>query len=290
MRNAVVVAVDGSRNGMAVVDLGVAEARRRGSALIIVHVWPGRHAGPFRSGATAPGIAAGRHLLDLAARRAEHREPGLEVMTELAGGSAFGTITERSASARLLVIGHRDEVLTRPSWGSTAAYLAHHSACPLLVHRGAAPDRGPVVVAVSGTPGHSATVLSAVEEAALCGTRLVAMHVWTHPDAAGSRIPSAARREADERLTAALAPAVTVHPEVPVERLVLSEPDVGYTLGRAAHRGRLLVAGMGASGRVAELLYGGLSVSHRPPGPVLLVPPGWEHPDLAAVAAHSTAG
>ncbi|MFG1605244.1 universal stress protein [Actinoplanes sp. NPDC049265] len=279
----VLVAVDGSRNGLSIVDLGVAEAVRHRSPLTIVHVRPGQYAGPFRGRGLSSGLDDGRRLLDLAARRATHQAPDLTVTTDLAEGSAFGTITERSASARMLVIGHRDGVLTRPSWGSTAAYLAHHSACPLLVHRGAAPGGGTVGVAVSGHPGISPAVATAVDEAALRGVRLVAVHTWCPPDdaaAATSRIPPAALARARERLSEALATAVASHPGVPVEPVVVSSADIAYTVQRAGRRCQLLVAGMGATGRVAELLYGRLDhpPARQPPCPVLLVPPGWRHP------------
>ncbi|MFG1609748.1 universal stress protein [Actinoplanes sp. NPDC049265] len=277
----VLVAVDGSRNGLAVVDLGVAEAVRHRAPLLIMHVWPGQYAGPFRARGPAYGPDDGRRLLDLAARRAVHLAPDLWVDTDLAQGSAFGSVTERSAAARLLVVGHRDGVLTRPSWGSTAAYLAHHSSCPLLVHRGAAPGNGPVGVAVSGRPGVTSPV--AVEEAALRGVRLIAVHAWRPPDeraAATSRIPPADLRAAEDRLTAALVPALATHPDVPVEPVVVSATDIAYTVQRAGRRCQLLVAGMGGTGRVAELLYGHLdhSLTRQPPCPVMLVPPGWRHP------------
>jgi nucleotide-binding universal stress UspA family protein len=292
----VLVAVDGSRNGLSIVDLGVAEAVRHRSALLIVHVWPGQYLGPFRGRGTMAGIEDGKRLLDLAARRAAHLAPQLDVTVDLAHGSAFGAITERSSSARMLVIGHRDGVLTRSSWGSTAAYLAHHSSCPLLVHRGAPPSGGPVGVAVSGRPVATASVAVAVEEAALRGVRMVAVHVWRPPDDAAvtSRIPPAALRESERRLSAALAPAVSAHPDVPVEEVVVSGSDIAYTAQRAGHRCQLLVAGMGATGRVAELLYGSLdhSTARQAPCPVLLVPPGRRGRGLSVtgVAGDGSAG
>ena len=285
------VAVDGSRNGLSIVDLGVAEAVRHRSPLLIVHVWPGQYLGPFRGRGTVTGIEDGRRLLDLAARRAAHLAPQLDVAVDFAQGSAFGTITDRSAAALMLVIGHRDGVLTRPSWGSTAAYLAHHSACPLLVHRGGLPGGGPVGVAVSGRPSASVTI--AVEEAALRGVRLVAVHAWRRPDDAAvtSRIPPTALRESEKRLSVALAPAVSGHPDVPVEEVVVSGTDIAYTAQRAGHRCQLLVAGMGATGRVAELLYGSLdhSSARQAPCPVLLVPPGWQ-PRARGLSVTGSAG
>ncbi len=281
-REPVLVGVDGSRSHLATVDLAADEAVRRRAPLLIVHVWPGRSS---RS-RFASTEADGRHLLDIAAQRAGHRAPDLDIGTELVDGGTAAALAQRSLRSQLLVVGHRDDVLSRHGWGSTAAYLAHHSACPLLVHRGAAPDRGPVVVAVSLSDSTEATVRYAVQEAAWNGCRLVAVHVRTRP--AGRRTTRGAavaddaahRRAADRRLAAALAGSAAAHPDVAVERLVLRDLDVAYTVERASRRGRLLVAGMGRNGRFAELLYGsfGLSVMRGSACPVLLVPEGWAVP------------
>jgi nucleotide-binding universal stress UspA family protein len=280
----VVTAVDGSRNCLAIVDLGVAEAVRHRAPLTIVHVWPGRYTGPFRSYEAAQGAAGGARLLDLAARRAAHVAPGLRVETELLEGSAAIAVVDRSAGARVLVIGHRDEILTRPSWGSTAAYLAHHCVCPLLVHRGAVPDRGPVVLAASARHTPTPTAGWAFDEALRRSARLVAIHVWGRPSGAVVASPTDAqeRQRAQHRLNDALAGPAALHPGVPVEQVVLRDLDVPYTIERAARRGRLLVAGTGRHGRLAELLYGSLSTSiaRQAPCPVLLVPPGTPTGDI----------
>jgi nucleotide-binding universal stress UspA family protein len=291
----VVVAVDGARNHLAVVDLGAAEAVRRGVPLSLVHVWPGRYMGLLRSRNAMPGEEDGRRLLDVAARRAAHVAPGLRITTDLVEGSPSVVLVERSAAARLLVVGHRDEVPTRPSWGSTAAYLAHHSACPLLVHRGAAPERGPVVLAASARDGRTNTVECAFEQAALTGCRLVAVHVWTRPtgrhaDSAAAAVTgyAADRQEADRQLAKALARWTFAYPQVTVERVVLHDLDVAYTLERASRRGRLLVAGMGKHRRFAELLYGSLgsALVRQAPCPVLLIPLDWR----ITAATHQPSG
>ncbi len=225
----------------------------------------------------------------MAARRARHRAPGLEVRTDLLDGGTAAALARHSARAQLLVVGHRDDVLTRHGWGSTAAYLAHHCECPLLVHRGAVPDRGPVVLAASASESADATVACAYREADRSGARLVAVHVWTRPAGRGreaARDWAAGRDEADRRLAEALAGYAWTWPDVTVERLVLQDLDIAYTLERASQRGRLLVAGMGRNGRFAELLYGSLRLAPRVAAcPVLLVPPDRSPARAAAVTA-----
>jgi nucleotide-binding universal stress UspA family protein len=285
-RTPVVVGVDGSRSHLATVDIAVVEAVCRRAALLIVHVWPGRYTASLRGSGPVPAEADGRHLLDIAARRALHRAPDLDISTELLDGGTAAALVQRSLRSQLLVVGHRDDVLTRHGWGSTAAYLAHHSACPLMIHRGAAPERGPIVLAASASDSAEATVRSAFQEASWYGSRLVAVHVWTHPTGHGTSRSTvvadyaASRDEADRRLAEALTGSAAAYPDVVAERLVLHDLDVAYTLERASQRGRLLVAGMGRNGRFAELLYGslGLSMMRSSACPVLLVPERWEAP------------
>lgn len=281
----VVAAVDGSRTGLATVDLAVVEAVRRRSPLLIAHVSVGRHASTFRHRATSLSDADRRHLLDISARRAQLAAPDLRIDTELFDGGAAYMLTRLSERAQLLVVGHRDESAARTGWGSTAAYLAHHSACPVLVYRGAVPRQGPVVVAVSARPTAAATVGRAFAEADARRSRLVAVHVWVpaavddagREDGAGDGDMAAARQATELALAEALAGWCTRFPDVPVERLLVQDSDIAYTIDRASRRGSLLIAGMGHRGWFPELLYGSMSLGATPHAscPVLLLPPAW---------------
>ncbi|RSM68078.1 hypothetical protein DMB66_14290 [Actinoplanes sp. ATCC 53533] len=292
----VVVAVDRGREHLTIVDFGVAEAARRGASLAIVHVWPNRYSGSAQIRNPLPTEADSRHLLDLAARRALHQAPRLPVTTELLSGRASAVLAERSATAELLVVGHRDEARTHPSWGSTATYLAHQSVCPLLVHRGTAPQRGPVVLLASGHRQSTSTVVCAYEEAARYGSHLVALHVSfaaLDPEAStsgGDHVIGHA--QADRHLAEVLAGWAWTYPDVVVDRLITQEFEVTYTLQRAALRSRLLVAGMGRTGRFAELVYGSLGTSAMRGAvcPVLLVPPGWRALSAGEKASTAASG
>src|SRR4051812_8272214 len=106
----VVVGVDGSRNHLSSVDLAVAEAARRNAPLLIVHVWPGRYVNRLRASGPLPGEADGARLLAVAARRAAHRVPDLDIPTRLVRGSVSAALVQESAAARVMVVGHRDEL------------------------------------------------------------------------------------------------------------------------------------------------------------------------------------
>jgi nucleotide-binding universal stress UspA family protein len=297
----IVVGVDGSRTAPGIVDIAAAEAVRHRSALRIVHVWPGRYTGAFRSRGVVPSQADGRRLLEIAERRARRSGPDLTIGTEFLEGGAAQVLTHCSERSGLLVAGHRDDLPMRPRWGSTAAYLAHHSECPLLVHRGAQGGDGPVVVAASARPAGAATLGYAFAEAALQGVPLVAVHMWTRPGAAEGFAPVIAaggyateRAAAEEALSEALAVWCARFPEVRVDRLVVHDLDMAYTIARASRRGRLLVAGIGRHGRFAELLYGSLGAgpggSRQATGPVVLVPAGWVVGDEAVPHGPAVAG
>lgn len=286
----VVAGVDGSRTGPAVVDLAAGEADRQRAPLMIVNVWPGRYPGGLRGRGALTSKDDVRRLLDVSAGRARHLAPGVDVTTRMLEGGAANVLTRCSERARLVVVGHRHDVVTRPSWGSTAAYLAHHSASPVLIHRGAAPRQGPVVVAVSARGAGTATLGYAFAQAALLGSRLVAVHMW-------SRVPGAVRppigapleqREAEQALAEELAVWTARFPDVPIDRLLVADTEFEYTLERASRRGRLLVAGIGRSGSFAEFLYGSLGAggrTRRMMCPVALVPPAWPTRDQVATDA-----
>ncbi|MEV0895410.1 universal stress protein [Actinoplanes sp. NPDC049802] len=258
----VVVGVDGMPADLQVVDVAAEEAAVRGVPLHVVHAWPGRQVMWSRHRGAADQLD-GRHLLELAIRRAQLAYPSLIVGTQLVDEGAAEALVRWSARAGLLVVRHRDEGGLGHGWGSTAAYVAHHSVCPLLVHRGASTPRGPVVVAVSGR--RTASLRCAFESAARAGSGLTAVHVKE----TGGMV--------EAHLDEVLAEWGALWPEVPVERLSVGEDEVPYTIDRASRRCRLLVAGRGRKGWSVEAVYnsGGMASGGRQLCPVLLVPPGW---------------
>ncbi|MEU4419215.1 universal stress protein [Actinoplanes sp. NPDC024001] len=282
----VVVGVDDLPTALHSVDIAADEAVRLSVPLVIVHAWPGWHRGT-RYRAVAADRKDGRHLLDLAVQRAEHAHPGLPVRAELTDDSGAKALLERSGQASLLVIGHRDTAGRRLGWGPTATYLAHHSSCPLLVHQGPATSRGPVVLAASGR--HTATMELAYDFAARTTSPLVAVHVWTagHPGQARD----SGRGAAERRLADVLAVGGARWPDVEVERLLINENDIAYTVQRAMRRSRLLVAGVGHKGWTIEVARRSTfaDVGTRQACAVLLVPPGWPSGLLAQAASANTA-
>ncbi|MDY7088231.1 MAG: universal stress protein [Actinomycetota bacterium] len=277
----VMVGVNGSHPGPVLVDFAVAEAVLLGVPLVVTHVWPGRYTGAFRGRGAVPSPADAQRLLTLSAERARMIAPSLAVSTELLDGGAGDVLSRATENASLLVVGHREEAHPRSAWGSTTAYLAHHTACPLMIYRGSVPADGPVVVSASARLDADATLAYAFARARQSGASLVAVHMWMRPGAQDGVPPVVAaggyaqeQAAAERTLTSALAPLVARFPDVAVERLVVHDRDMANTLERALRRGRLMVAGTGRSGAFAEILCGAADsrIGRRSTCPTVLIP------------------
>jgi len=256
---AVVAGVDGSARSMAAVEVAAAEAARRNRPLRLVHAlsWPAlRLPLPPGIAETSPQSVptqARAHLTE-AAERAGEVAPGLAIITELLSGPPATVLTRLSAHAEMLVVGEHGQ--GGLLFGSVARHLASHSSCPVLVVRGDPRSTGPVVVGVDGSPRSADALDIALEEAALRGTALVALHAWTGndrteldtgpPTARGTR--SAEEQEA-RVLAEALAGATDRYPDVPVRRQVV-RGHAGALLSECSHLAQLVVVGdHGAGGR-----------------------------------------
>jgi nucleotide-binding universal stress UspA family protein len=143
------------------------------------------------------------------------------------------------------------------------------------VVRGAAAQRGPVVVGVDGTPANDHVIGWAFERAGLDDADLIAVHVW-HPRISGIGLGEADRLEltsVHHRLLAErLAGWQEKYPDVHVERVV-AEGQVARRLADYADTARLLVVGSRSRGGFAGLLLGSTSQTllHHAPCPVTVV-------------------
>lgn len=115
-----------------------------GARLLVVHAWTaswGRDdldAGGYRD-AVESGRPAGRAVLDAAVAEVARLQPGVAVEGRLVDRAAADLVAA-SAEARLVVIGSRGAgALSGLLLGSIAHALIRHAACPVLVHRTAAP-------------------------------------------------------------------------------------------------------------------------------------------------------
>lgn len=170
-----------------VVDLAVAEARRRGTGVELVHV--------VHSLAGAPGgfdqvqlvdrevSRVGRELLTRTAELVRERAGGaLPIGTQLLDGPIVSTLVGRAAEADLVVLERLESGLERLLTMSVSSRVAAHAPTPVVVvPRGWTPadPAGPVTVGVDDPREAFGQVAPALEYAELAGLPLVALHaLW----------------------------------------------------------------------------------------------------------------
>jgi len=176
MSGPVVVGVDGSRSGLAVVEVAARQAERLGVGLELMQViaWP---SGDARSG-VASWDAAGTGALAEAERRALSAAPGVRVSREVLAGEPGNLLAAESHRASLTVVGSngtRGHGTLRDD--SLAGRLSARASGPLLVVRGRPNPAGPVLLAVHGTSTLREAAEFAFAEASLRGADLVAVHL-----------------------------------------------------------------------------------------------------------------
>ncbi len=191
-------------------------------------------------------------------------------------------LVAESATAPLVVVGDRglggfEGLLV----GSVAPALAAHAHCPVVVVRGLgagtpAPEGGPVVVGVDGSPTSESALGFAVEEALALGASLVAVHAWQDVavgDARGRLLHTdSVADEARAGLDEGLAPWRAKHPELVIEPVVVRDRPA-RALVRHSAGAQLVVVGSRGRGPLAGLLLGSVSqaVLHHAAGPVAVV-------------------
>ncbi|WP_214370538.1 universal stress protein [Pseudonocardia sp. H11422] len=237
-----------------------------------------------------------RELLDAADRAGAG-----PLNTEIVPGGTVDLLEERSADARLLVLGsYGDGAWSGMLAGSTALALIGRAACPAAVVRGSSPQippprGGPVVVGVDDSAAGAAALEFAADLAESIGARLIAVHAWSEVVVDASdrvrRLPDggdvlAARGTA--LLDAHLAPVLARHTGLRVERHVIEDNPLRALLDRA-RSARLLVVGHRGSTPSHRMLLG--STSHAlvefAPCPVVVTKPATRMDDTPRAAEQS---
>ncbi|MFE9692302.1 universal stress protein [Micromonospora sp. NPDC005806] len=282
---AVVVGVDGSEPALRAVRLAAEEAARRHRPLRVVHgfIWPLLRV-PVAAPAEGPPGGGLRHqaeeLVAAAVAEAERTTPGLRVSGEIIDGEAAAVLLGESPTATMIVLGDRGlGGFATLVVGSVAIQVASYADCPVLVARGAARATGPVVVGVDGSALSRAAVEFAVEEAAVRGTRLHAVHAYTHPVSGGPGDmqplvyeENQLRGEEDRILAESLTGLAERYPEVPVTREAVHGRPVAV-LTEASREAQLVVVGGQGRGELSGLLLGSVSqgVLHHADCPVTVL-------------------
>lgn len=283
---AIVVGVDGSESARRAVRLGATEAvtRRRPLRLVHAFIWPMLRvaSGPPPGGPPDGGLRRqAERVVEEAAAEAASVAPDTPVSTEVVEGSAATVLLGEARTAEMIVLGHRglggfSSLLV----GSVAVQVSAHADCPVVVALGDEERHaGPVVVGVDGSPLSDLAIGFAMEEAALRGAELVAVHAWSQPVSTGpgDMVPlvydeAALRTDEEQMLAESMAGWSERYPEVPVtRRLVRGRP--ARVLVAESETAQLVVVGALGRGGFTGLILGSVSqaVLHHGHCPLAIV-------------------
>jgi nucleotide-binding universal stress UspA family protein len=288
----VVVGVDGSAASVTAVSWAAQLASSRQLDLEIVH---GRQIAAFGCGGGVAGIDVlidairqeGERIVAVSRKVAASIDEDLVVTTETPTGTPAPLLIGRSRRARMVVVGATGSGgFAGMLLGTVPATLVSHAYSPVAVVRGRhgsapAPESGPVVVGVDGSPANEPAIAAAFEEASSRGAPLVAVHAWydgTCEDFSGAvrTIPRRESVEADQErlLGQRLAGWQEKYPDVEIRR-VLRRDRPRHALLEAAEKAQLVVVGSRGRGGFTGMLLGstGQALVQHAGCPVLVVRP-----------------
>ncbi|MCP9972195.1 universal stress protein [Actinomadura madurae] len=179
----VVVGYDGSTGGEQALAWAADEARTRGLALTVLHVWDVFVGGPV----AMPVVdlrALAEETLNTGVEHVRKAAPELSVRGVLARGQAAARLIEAGDSADLIVLGPRGlGGFVGLVLGSVGAQVAAHAPCPVVIVRGEPvppPEQGDgrVVVGVDGSPASREALAMAFTEADAHGWDVHAVVAW----------------------------------------------------------------------------------------------------------------
>lgn len=283
-----VVGVDGSDSSLAAVDWAVDEAARHGLPLHLVHasrweMYEGAQPS-FSTGRPAEEIMA-EHIVASCVERARRRNPEVKVTGSAMPEDAVSALLGAGPEAFALVTGSRGRgEIAGMLLGSVSLAVAARAVCPVIVIRGAEPNRrggfGRIVVGIGDATGGARAVRFAIREAAVRNCALTAVRAWRNPSQEPvdhMLIADDAARLREERAAAgldeAVREAVREHPQVDVHRRPVEGPAHRVLLTASAEADLVVVGARRRHGhfglqlgRVAHALL------HHSDCPVAVVP------------------
>ncbi len=290
----VVVGIDGQPGSAGALRYAVAEAKRRGAPLRVVHVIPLASLSAVVPIPPLPPLApsvanlaaeletVGSSILHDARETARHLAPELVVTTKLARGSRSAALVEAAEDAQLVVVGREsrhgvDRLLT----GATTAAVAGRAACDAVVvpsfwtdeHR-----RGRVVAGIKTQTQAHELLGTAFAEASALGATLTIVTAWELADPYLDRIEARTHSdeweaEGREVLSTLLTDWRARFPDVPID-IQIKHGRAGTVLLAASRESDLLVLcrrrhGLHLHGHLGGVAYALLQASDVP---VLVVP------------------
>jgi nucleotide-binding universal stress UspA family protein len=264
MSGAIVVGVDGSRASSDAVRWSLAEARRRGNSVLLVHAVDAADA--QRAAATGTTVAecaadvAGAHR-----RYALQIAPDLRIRIQVTDGAAADVLAELSRRVGLVVVGGGGPAgMSSSALGSVGPRLAAHAHCPVVVVPQGSSQLVTRRVLVQFEPGDAAEATAgfAADEAGRWDATLCLVQLC----GAGDEQRDALRQELDDV-------AARVHRQHPLVVTRTQVVDGAEALLAEAAQADLLVLGCQHTDERFGCRIGAVSaaVLAQPPCPVVLI-------------------
>ncbi|MEV6970729.1 universal stress protein [Hamadaea sp. NPDC051192] len=278
----VVVGVDGSPTAMDAARWAAAYAVRHGASLCCVYGYhlPMYGFSPIGTLGEMENFDArarrqAEDMLDTAAGRLREAYAGLEIDTRMETGGGTAVLVDASKSAIATVVGARGGGgFTHLLLGSVADQVTVHGLGPVIVVRGPAPDRGPVLVGVDASEHAARALRYAAAEAALRGTDLVVLHAYTETLHPRSGDPAAeGKAEAERLLDSLTADLHELHPRLRIQPRPVYTGRVDQAMIEASAEAVLTVVGCRGLGGLRSILLGSTSraLVHHAASPVAVV-------------------
>lgn len=288
VKDAIVVAVDGSDASMAAVRWATTTAAKRRKPLHLAAFWqiPAMVPGAYQSTVQAALRGEAADSLDKASELAAGLAPGLAMTQDVQEGHPAQGLVAMSGEAALIVMGARGLGLVSGAlMGSISAAVLSHAACPVVIVRedmrldGA---DGPVVVGVDGSDNSRQAAEMAFREADARGVGVRAVSSWldsniyASPAAlqAAQQHAETLQREHQAMLERFMRGLNRRYPDIALEQVV-SQGHPAEALAQAAQSGQLLVVGTHGRGGFMATVLGSTSraLLQKSPCPLMVVRP-----------------
>jgi nucleotide-binding universal stress UspA family protein len=284
----VLVGVDSPYRSQPAIATAIAQARRLGTGVTIVHVFVEPIAyglGPWVMG-LADAVANSRTALKELATQTSTDNPGIDVQPAVVVGSTAEVLINLSREAKMIVLGCRGlGGFAELMLGSVSSQVAAHAHCPVLVLRpadAAADEEGkPVIVGVDGSPASESAVGWAFAEADARKARLIALHCWSpiwvyaEDEVISDPVRQRQEQEAALLVSQALAGWREKYPDVTVEERAAPVIAIEAAMVNASTNAGLMVVGSRGRGGFTGLALGSVSQAllHHGHCPVLVARP-----------------
>jgi nucleotide-binding universal stress UspA family protein len=247
----VVVAVDGSEEGFAAVEVATDEARRHRVALHIAHVMPAcLSVGPLLMASDEGVSDYASETVASAARLACDVAPGIVISTHVLAGGRVSELIGLADGAGLIVVGRRPATALDRAWsGGTLDGIASRARCPVLVVPEIRRRAGAVPRVVLGfkSSAHAHELFEAgFRVAQERGAEIEVLHAWKlsgcYDDMIARRVgESSTNRDQKGAIRELLAPWLDAYPGVQVRIQVVHEYPVRALVEASGDADRLVL-------------------------------------------------